>query len=187
MSQCQEQQQQQQQQQQQINEPYKLVCGKDNQVLVFDADVVLKLRTDHQIVGSLEGSHPTNPLQNGFMYLPLLLLPEETALLLERGAVELHGEPFTWPEGDQDKIRFGLFKDLHSRGYYITRGLKFGEPMRFHSSHIVSLVDHKQPFTPRELIALVRLGTTVKKTRVLSSWNQNSSNFTHVCMNWSAM
>ncbi|KAJ1667434.1 tRNA-splicing endonuclease subunit [Coemansia sp. RSA 1813] len=177
-------------------QPFKLHCGNDNQVLVFDADVAMALRTEYRIVGSLEGSHPKNPLQNGYMYLPLLLLPEETALLLEKGAIELSGMAFTWPQIETDKARFELFKDLHQRRFYITRALKFGgdyllypgEPMRYHSSHIVTFIpNNKQPLAPRELISLVRLGTTVKKTRVLSSWNPDKSEFTHVCMNWSSM
>ncbi|KAJ1798064.1 tRNA-splicing endonuclease subunit [Coemansia sp. RSA 2399] len=177
--------------------PFQLHCGHDNQVLVFDADVAVALRTQHRIVGSLEGSHPSNPLQNGYMYLPLLLLPEEAALLLEQCAIELSGFTFAWPQTDADKTRFALFKDLHRRGFYITRALKFGgdyllypgEPMRYHSSHIVTLVapDSRQSVTPRELVALARLATTVNKTRVLSSWNPDIAEFTHICINWSSM
>ncbi|KAJ2533571.1 tRNA-splicing endonuclease subunit, partial [Coemansia sp. RSA 1933] len=107
-------------------QPFQLHCGQDNQVLVFDPATVMALRTDHRIVGSLEGSHPANPMQNGYMSLPLLLLPEETALLLERGAIELSGIDFAWPKSEADEMRFELFKDLHRRGFYITRALKFG-------------------------------------------------------------
>ncbi|KAJ2663979.1 tRNA-splicing endonuclease subunit [Coemansia sp. RSA 1200] len=156
--------------------PFRLQCGQHNQVLVFDVGVAMSLRTEHRIVGCLEGSHPRNPLQNGYMYLPLSLLPEETALLLERNVVELHGVDFTWPESQTDRSRFALFKDLHR------------EPMRYHSSHIVTFVpDITQQITPRELVSLVRLGTVVNKTRVLSSWDPDKAAFTHVCMNWSAM
>ncbi|KAJ2514274.1 tRNA-splicing endonuclease subunit [Coemansia sp. RSA 2049] len=183
--------------------PLRLHCGQHNQVLVFDADAAMRLRTEHRIVGCLEGSHPRNPLQNGYMYLPLSLLPEETALLLERNAVELLGIQFTWPETPADRLRLALFKDLHRRGFFITRALKFGgdyllypgkssvflcEPMRYHSSHIVTFVpDISQQITPRELVSLVRLGTAANKTRVLSSWDPAKAAFTHVCMNWSAM
>ncbi|KAJ2359357.1 tRNA-splicing endonuclease subunit [Coemansia sp. RSA 2618] len=103
----------------------KLRCV-NGQVLVTSVDVVLSLRKEHRVVGSLEGSHPANPLQNHYFGLPLMLFPEETALLLERHAVELEGDAFTWPETEEEHIRFRLFKDLHSRGYFITRGIKYG-------------------------------------------------------------
>ncbi|KAJ2315567.1 tRNA-splicing endonuclease subunit [Coemansia sp. RSA 2611] len=169
------------------------LCCANGQVLVDDADTVLKLRTEHRIVGTLEGSHPTNPLQNNYFGLPLILLPEEAALLLEQHAITLDGDAFTWPKTEQDKVRFGLFKDLHGRGYFITRGIKYGgdyllypgDPLRYHSSHIVSLIDRGQKLTPRQLVTLGRLCTAVKKIRLLSSWNAEAGSFTHITLNWS--
>ncbi|KAJ2797287.1 tRNA-splicing endonuclease subunit, partial [Coemansia guatemalensis] len=76
--------------------PHRLQCA-GGQVLVLDAAVVLSLRKEHRIVGSLEGSHPTNPLQNRYFALPLVLLPEEAAMLAEAGVVELEGDAFAWP------------------------------------------------------------------------------------------
>ncbi|KAJ1895087.1 tRNA-splicing endonuclease subunit [Kickxella alabastrina] len=177
--------------------PYNVKWSDNGQILVFDADTVMRLRRDHRLVGALEGCHPSNPHQNGYFGLPLILLPEETAYLLELNAI--HNPPadhsLLWPKTARDHILFKLFKDLHSRGYYLTRGLKYGadyllypgEPMRYHSSHAVTLVDHDVSITPRELITLGRLGTAVKKIRLLSSWNPNTSKFTHITMNWSAI
>jgi tRNA-splicing endonuclease subunit Sen34 len=46
---------------------------------------VKRLRCDHRIVGALMGSLPRYPQQNGFYGLPLLLMAEETALVLHNG------------------------------------------------------------------------------------------------------
>jgi len=44
----------------------------------------LKLRRDHRIIGELIGSFPKLTRQEIFLGLPLLLLPEEVTLLLEK-------------------------------------------------------------------------------------------------------
>jgi len=33
---------------------------------------------------------------------------------------------WTWPESDEDKARYKVFKDIWEKGYYITSGSKFG-------------------------------------------------------------
>jgi hypothetical protein len=45
----------------------------------------LALRRDHRILGSLAGALPRFPAQNLFLGLPLVLMPEEVALCLEKG------------------------------------------------------------------------------------------------------
>ncbi|KAJ2892448.1 tRNA-splicing endonuclease subunit, partial [Coemansia aciculifera] len=109
--------------------------------MIFDPDTVLRLRRDHRIVGALEGSHPTNPQQNNYYGLPLVLLPEETALLHKEQQQQQQSTPPAWPQTDQEKLRFALYCALHARGFYITRAIKFGadymlypgDPMRYHS------------------------------------------------------
>ncbi|KAJ2156690.1 tRNA-splicing endonuclease subunit [Coemansia sp. RSA 552] len=174
-------------------EKVRLRCV-NGQVMVTDADVVLSLRTKHRIVGSLEGTHPTNPQQNRYLSLPLFLLPEEAALLIAIDAVELEGDQFQWPQTDHDQLRFRLYRDFHNRGYYLTRGIKFGgdyllypgDPLRYHSSHVVSLLPNRtDKITPREIVTLGRVCTAVNKTRVLSSWNNDKDCFTHINLNWS--
>ncbi|EFN82686.1 hypothetical protein EAI_02039, partial [Harpegnathos saltator] len=44
----------------------------------------LKLRRDHRILGELIGSFPKLSRQEVFLGLPLLLLPEEVTLLIEK-------------------------------------------------------------------------------------------------------
>lgn len=44
----------------------------------------MKLRQNHRIIGELVGSFPKSTRQDVFSGLPLLLLPEEVTLLLEK-------------------------------------------------------------------------------------------------------
>lgn len=60
--------------------------------LVFDAEHVSALRRVHGISSMLAGSTPQNPTQNVFLSLPLELLPEEAASLVEKKAAVLVDE-----------------------------------------------------------------------------------------------
>ncbi|XP_038051932.1 tRNA-splicing endonuclease subunit Sen34-like [Patiria miniata] len=52
-------------------------------ILVWNADDVKLLRETHHIVGALVGSLPRSPRQNAQLGLPLQLMPEEAAVLIE--------------------------------------------------------------------------------------------------------
>ncbi|XP_072744758.1 tRNA-splicing endonuclease subunit Sen34 [Anoplolepis gracilipes] len=60
-----------------------LIVSKNN-VFVWNANDWLRLRQDHRIIGELVGSFPRSTRQDVFSGLPLLLLPEEVTLLLEK-------------------------------------------------------------------------------------------------------
>ena len=51
--------------------------------LVFDADDVARLRRHHNICSPLIGTTPQNPSQSIFLGLPMELLPEEAAILID--------------------------------------------------------------------------------------------------------
>ncbi|CAO1638104.1 unnamed protein product [Parajaminaea phylloscopi] len=57
--------------------------------LVWDPSDVLYLRSHHRIIGILTGSLPLLPQQNAYLGIPLQLMPEEVALLVERNAAVL--------------------------------------------------------------------------------------------------
>lgn len=57
---------------------------------VWNADDWYELRTKHRICGALVGALPSHPRQNAFLGLPMLLMPEEAALLLEENICELY-------------------------------------------------------------------------------------------------
>ncbi|BFZ61000.1 tRNA-splicing endonuclease subunit [Saitoella coloradoensis] len=52
---------------------------------VYDVEIVTHLRISHQMCGVLIGTLPQAPQQNLFLGLPLELMTEEAALLLEQG------------------------------------------------------------------------------------------------------
>ena len=45
------------------------------------------IRTQHKIIGSMIGALPSQPRQSTMLGMPLLLLPEETTLLMEKGSL----------------------------------------------------------------------------------------------------
>eukprot|EP00057_Strongylocentrotus_purpuratus_P032218 XP_786961.2 PREDICTED: tRNA-splicing endonuclease subunit Sen34 [Strongylocentrotus purpuratus] len=59
------------------------------QLCVWHADEVEILRSEHHIVGSLIGALPGAPRQNTQLGLPLQLMPEEAAVLLQHGVARL--------------------------------------------------------------------------------------------------
>ncbi|CAO3595118.1 unnamed protein product [Absidia cylindrospora] len=147
------------------------LCGK--KPLVFDVEDVKRLRCDHQIVGSLVGSLPRFPQQNGFYGLPLLLLAEEATLIVEKG-----NEPhWDYPKTRQEWLRYTVYCYFHQQGYFLTSGEKFGgdylaypgDPMRYHSHYIIAAHERQQIFSPMDLVAMGRLATNTKKTFVLAS------------------
>lgn len=60
-----------------------------NDIFVWNADDWLKLRRNHRVLGELVGSLPKPTRQDVFSGLPLLLLPEEVTLLLEKNIARL--------------------------------------------------------------------------------------------------
>ncbi|CAO3652342.1 unnamed protein product [Mucor fragilis] len=150
-----------------------------------------KLRTKYRIVGALNGTLPQFPLQNTFYGLPLILLPEEVELLVNRGWAHIqkpsktttstimmqNKEPHvTTIVHKRRKLNADVFDFFWSQGFYITSGIKFGgqfllypdDPMCVHSEYIVSIKQTKdQEILPLEIIGMGRTATNVKKTFVL--------------------
>lgn len=61
----------------------------NGKVFVWNPAVVLELRKEHRIVGSLVGCLFRQSFQNTESGLPLLLMPEEVTLLVEKGIAQL--------------------------------------------------------------------------------------------------
>ncbi|KAL7316294.1 tRNA-splicing endonuclease subunit [Mucor circinelloides] len=164
---------------------------------VFDAKDVEQLRTNYRIVGALNGTLPQFPLQNTFYGLPLILLPEEVELLVNRGWAHIIQKPskttssttmmhnkephITTIVQKQTRLNADVFDFFWSQGYYITSGIKFGgqfllypnDPMCVHSEYIVSVKQTKdQDILPLELIGMGRTATNVRKTFVIVAADQ---------------
>jgi tRNA-splicing endonuclease subunit Sen34 len=107
-------------------------------------------------------SNPTKPKPS-----PLALTPTTSHLLLPPPPPLLpRGQPpITHPPS------YPLFAHLHSKGYFLSPGLRFGcqyvvypgDPLRFHSHFLAVAVDWEQEIDLMELVGGGRLGTGVKK------------------------
>ncbi|KAK9366666.1 hypothetical protein V1509DRAFT_611418 [Lipomyces kononenkoae] len=64
----------------------------DGEYFVFDIDAVKRLRNDHHIAGILVGTLPQVPQQSVFLGLPVQLMPEEAALLVQQGVARIIDE-----------------------------------------------------------------------------------------------
>jgi len=104
-------------------------------------------------------------------------------------------ETVSWrpPSTAKEKLRYAAFKHFWTLELYVTNGVKFGgdflvypgDPTRFHSFFVVQCVDQDdEPLKPSNLITLARLGTTVKKTLVLASFDDDEQ-LTLTSLEWS--
>lgn len=89
------------------------------QYLLFSVDAVTYLRREHRICGVLIGSLPHVPQQNVFLGLPLLLMPEEARLLVEKGLAYIFDDAIAHQQGLANasmKKRRQYVKMLQERG-----------------------------------------------------------------------
>ncbi|KAI8333598.1 tRNA intron endonuclease [Chlamydoabsidia padenii] len=160
------------------------LCG--TKPLVFDCKDVKRLRCDYRIVGSLVGSLPRFPQQNGFYGLPLLLLAEETTMILQnrwgylvsdnRWSTQRRVE-WQYPKDRRDECKYQVYCYLWNQGFFLTCGDKFGgdylaypgDPMRYHSHFIIGIKEAKEIWTAMDLVRMGRLATNTKKTFVLAT------------------
>lgn len=98
---------------------------------------------------------------------------------------------FSFPETPDEILRSKVFSDLWSKGHFISTGQKFGgtflvypgDPMKFHAQYIVLCRDQDQPMTGTELAAICRLGTSVRKSIVLATLD-NEGEINYQTIQW---
>ncbi|KAF0479757.1 tRNA-intron endonuclease catalytic domain-like protein [Gigaspora margarita] len=99
---------------------------------------------------------------------------------------------WTWPSTPKEKYKFNIYCDLWNRGYFITNGIKFGgdyllypgDPLRYHSHFIATIIDMNKELSPMDIITFGRMGTAVKKSYMLCSWDTNEDKAVYVCIEW---
>ncbi|XP_052122093.1 tRNA-splicing endonuclease subunit Sen34 isoform X2 [Frankliniella occidentalis] len=99
---------------------------------------------------------------------------------------------WTFPSNEEERTRYLTFKDLWTKGFYITTGHKFGgdflvypgDPVKFHSHFIVVCVSYTNSMSVHQLISYGRLGSSVRKTVVLASLPQDSSEVKFQSIKW---
>ena len=102
---------------------------------------------------------------------------------------------WTYPQTSCEKLRYQVFVDLWEKGYYLTSGVNFGgdflaypgDPIRYHSFFIVIIVPWGKKITPFEIISAGRLGASVKKTALLCSVNDETSQVIYTSVKWSGI
>ncbi|KAJ1658919.1 tRNA-splicing endonuclease subunit [Dispira simplex] len=187
---------------------------------VWNINEAQTLRQKYRIVGSWHGTGGAIPGQESahshvgnsvaMPTIPHLLSPEEITLLLELQVIELrtglvggNSSPtvtcladWSYPTHEVEQHRYELFKDLWTRGYFLTSGLKFGgeflvysgDPDHHHSRFITTiLASAEQPLQSMELVGLSRLGTGVTKSRLLCVYDADTHQFRYITMDWYAL
>ncbi|XP_065121194.1 tRNA-splicing endonuclease subunit Sen34 [Paramisgurnus dabryanus] len=104
-----------------------------------------------------------------------------------------------WPMPRDERLetRFHVYRDLRSKGYYLTSAGKFGgdflvypgDPLRFHA-HFIALcmpIDEQIPIC--DILAIARLGSNVKKTVLLCSpqMGKDEGCVVYSSLQWSSM
>ncbi|THU92153.1 hypothetical protein K435DRAFT_967765 [Dendrothele bispora CBS 962.96] len=70
----------------------------NKRAFVWDVEDLVKLRSQHHICGILVGTLPHLSQQNVFLGVPLVLMPEEAVLLVEKEIAVLVDDPNAYPE-----------------------------------------------------------------------------------------
>lgn len=79
-------------------EPIQIHIASDK-AYVYDVESIRRLRVDHHITGITLGTLPQVAQQNVFLGVPLQLLPEEVAVLVEERELVSHSD-FSYLEMD---------------------------------------------------------------------------------------
>ncbi|XP_012262301.2 tRNA-splicing endonuclease subunit Sen34 [Athalia rosae] len=123
---------------------------------VWNAEDWLKLRRDYRIYGVLIGCLPRLPRQEVFLGLPLLLLAEETTLLIEKNIVRLksHASMYKKPDDLMRKV-FQEYKEK----LFIEQEICLREQRK---KQIISMMDKIIEGKKRKILGI---GTSKKKIR----------------------
>ncbi|WFD29729.1 tRNA-intron lyase [Malassezia sp. CBS 17886] len=87
---------------------------------------------------------------------------------------------WAYPQTVEERARCAVFEDLHSKGNFLSTGLRFGgdfvvypgDPLRYHSHYTATvLATPDTPLHAFHVIAAGRLGTAVKKSHLLCQAN----------------
>ncbi|KAM9984669.1 hypothetical protein ACTFIY_009099 [Dictyostelium cf. discoideum] len=93
--------------------------------------------------------------------------------------------------GDEE-LNYQIFKDLWSRGYYLSGGSKFGgtflaykgEPFLYHATFIVVIKRSNQTFQSLDIITTARLAVHVNKTTLIASLDEETNKPIYIAINW---
>lgn len=133
---------------------------------------------------------PSSPAEPSSVPKPYFITPTTSSIPLPENA-------FTQPDPPVPSS-YPLFAHLHSRGYYIMPGLRFGgdynvypgDPLRFHSHFIATGYEWDQEIPVLDFIGGGRLGTAVKKGFLIGGKQVDTDHGDDVrtfCIEWAGM
>ncbi|CAG8522926.1 24192_t:CDS:2 [Dentiscutata erythropus] len=88
---------------------------------------------------------------------------------------------WTWPSTPKEQYKYNIYCDLWNRGYFITSGIKFGGDYLLYPA---TIIDMNKEISAMDIITFGRMGTAVKKSYMLCSWNTNEDKAVYVCIEW---
>eukprot|EP00049_Salpingoeca_infusionum_P016599 m.341585 g.341585 ORF g.341585 m.341585 type:complete len:350 (-) comp16113_c0_seq13:2962-4011(-) len=102
---------------------------------------------------------------------------------------------FMFPTTRHERSRYLVFRDLLSRGYFVSTGIKFGgdflvypgDPNMFHAHYVAVVVDAEAPWHPTDMVSSGRLGTTVKKSSLMCSVNPSTETVNYITITWAGL
>ena len=59
-----------------------------------------------------------------------------------------------------------------------------GDPVKFHAQFLVICIERDEVLAPTELVALGRLGTSVRKSVLLASFSEDESSIMYQTLQW---
>lgn len=62
--------------------------------------------------------------------------------------------------------------------------IRLGDPLRFHSQYIATVMDKSKAITSLDIITFGRLGKAVKKSYMLCSWDKDLDKGSYFCLEW---
>jgi len=102
---------------------------------------------------------------------------------------------WSYPRTAKERAKCAVFRSLHSRGYFLGPGLKFGgdwlvypgDPLRYHSHFVATALpsgEGEGGVRPMEIIAFGRLGTATRKAHLLCTWEEGTGEVRYYSVEW---
>ncbi|XP_051171716.1 tRNA-splicing endonuclease subunit Sen34 [Leptopilina boulardi] len=99
---------------------------------------------------------------------------------------------WNYPNTQEEKLRYNVFKDLWEKNFYITSGVKFGsdflaypgDPIMFHSQFIIHCKEKTDVLSVNELVSICRIGSSVRKTQVFASFSEENDKIEYQSFQW---
>lgn len=162
----------------QVNENYQELQGNS---ALEDEDNIEKPDSSSNVNSKAEGSTHENTLPKlSTLSSPHVIKPNQAGY---EAFKYFHSQKGYHGENNKDAaVNFYLTPGLRFGGQYVAYP---GDPLRYHSHHIVTGKEYNEKFKIMDIIGGGRLGTTVKKTWFVGAKNPENDKYNGFCVEWS--